>query len=1584
MVSAAVLVLFSLAAPDAKATGISFHKQLRPILQANCYGCHQPAKAKGGYVMTAFDKMLAGGESNEAAIVKGVPDKSALVKLITAGKGGEAEMPKGKKALSSVEVDLIKKWIAEGAVDDTPDNAKARFDMDHPPIYTRQPVISSLDYSPDGKWLAVAGFHEVLLYKADGSERVARLVGLSERIQSLAFSPDGKWLAVTGGLPGRTGEVQVWEVEKRKLALSAPITFDTVYGVSWSPDGKRLAFGCADNSVRAIDAKTGEQVLFQGTHNDWVLGTVFSTDGTHLASVGRDRTAKLTEVASQRFVDNITSITPGALKGGIAAVIRHPKRDEIVIGGADGVPKVYRMHRVTKRVIGDDSNLVKIFPAMNGRISSLAVSRDGRRFVAGSGLDSTGEVAIFSYDFDTRITDRLKMIMTKRAKRRTAAERALLDAYTTEGAKLIARTAIPHGSVYAVAYRPDGKVVAAAGSDGTVRFIDATSGNIVKEVAPAPLGGPGAVVASSTAGAGLAEEHADFIRDVNPVMTKVGCNSGTCHGAAQGKNGFKLSLRGYDPILDVRALTDDLGSRRTNMASPDDSLMLMKATGAVPHVGGQLVKPGDDYYRIMRSWIASGTVLQLDTPRVAKIEVSPKNPTIDKAQGKQQMRVVATYSDGKVRDVTREAFVESGNPEVAAADRTGAMTAIRRGEAAVLARYEGAYAATTLTVMGDRNGFVWQAPPTNNKVDELVADKWRRMKILPSPLTTDAEFIRRVSLDLTGLPPSSEQVATFLADARPTKAKRDTLVDKLIGSDAFIDHWTNKWSDLLQVNRKFLGADGATAFRNWIRNEVATNTPYDQFSRKILTAGGSNRENPAAAYYKILRDPGAITENTTHLFLAVRFNCNKCHDHPFERWTQDQYYETAAFFSRVGLKPDPQTLGETIGGTAVEGAKPLYEVVYEKEKGDVLHERTGKPMTPKFPFEVKVASSDKDTHRDKFAAWVTSAQNPYFAKSYVNRLWGYLLGIGIVEPIDDMRAGNPATNPELLDYLTKEFVGSKFDMRHVLALICKSRTYQLSVATNKWNADDKINYSHAAARRLPAEVLYDAIHQVTGSISKLPGQKPGTRAASATDSAVEAPGGFLATFGRPSRESTCECERTSELRLGAVMSLVSGPTIAEAIADPENAIATLTSREKDDAKLVNGLFMRILNRPATPQEVTAALGMLKSVDEDHGKLSVALAQRKTQVATTQASLAKERETTLAKAKADLDAYEKEFGPGLKEREAKRAEEMAKLDRELRQYEETLPKKLAEWEKKQKVAGDWVSLVPSELEATNGAKLIQETDLSVYASDENTKGNYIIQAETDLRGITAIRLEALADKRLPGEGPGRGTGGRFTLTGIEVQVAPRSNPAKTRKIVLRKPLADFTEEGYDLKAAVDPKTKGKGWSISPATGVTHWATFETKEAVGFPGGTILTITLLHNSEHGDATLGRFRLSVGTGRRPVGLSLPDDLRAILSREAEEDDKMRTTPLMKYIRATDVELQKRMTAYQKVKKPLPLDPKLKDLRERFEQASEPLAEDPTLVQLRDDMDMSSKQMASKRLTVAQDLAWALINSPAFLFNR
>ncbi len=450
----AVLALLSCPGLAQETPAVSFHRDVRPLLAARCAGCHQPAKHKGDLVMTSYSDLVRGGESG-AVVVPGKPEESLLIELVSTVADLPPEMPEDGEPLSEAEVALLVRWIAEGASDDTPAEVATLPSKENPPRYARAPIVTALAYSPDGTLLAVSGHHEVLLHRTDGSGMVERLIGASERIESLAFSPDGRQLAVAAGAPGRAGELQIWKLAERELEQSLPITHDSIFGASWSPDGRLVAFGCTDKTVRAVDAKSGVQVLYQGAHDDWVLGTTFSTDGSHLASVSRDRSMKLIQVATQQFIDNITSITPGALKGGLMAVERRPGVDELLAAGADGTPKLFKMYRVEKRVIGDDFNLIRAFEPMSGRVFSVSWTSDGERFATGSSHQGRGEVRL----------------------------------YRAADAAPLWRAGIPSG-VFTVDCAPNGERVAAGAFDGQVRLLDAASGAVVQEFVPVPLDEP--------------------------------------------------------------------------------------------------------------------------------------------------------------------------------------------------------------------------------------------------------------------------------------------------------------------------------------------------------------------------------------------------------------------------------------------------------------------------------------------------------------------------------------------------------------------------------------------------------------------------------------------------------------------------------------------------------------------------------------------------------------------------------------------------------------------------------------------------------------------------------------------------------------------------------------------------------------------------------------------------------------------------------------------------------------------------------------------------------------------------------------
>jgi hypothetical protein len=980
-----------------------------------------------------------------------------------------------------------------------------------------------------------------------------------------------------------------------------------------------------------------------------------------------------------------------------------------------------------------------------------------------------------------------------------------------------------------------------------------------------------------------------FVKDVMPVISRLGCNAGTCHGSAQGKNGFQLSLRGYDPVFDHRALVDDIGGRRFNRAAPDRSLMLLKPVGVVPHVGGVLTQPGEPYYELLKSWIAEGVKLDLKTPRVAKLDVYPPSSVIPLIGMKQQMTVTATYTDGSTRDVSAEAFLVSSNTEVATIDRQGVITAVRRGETAVLARYEGNYSAATVIIMGDRGGFAWQNTPEFNWIDGLVYAKLKGVKIQPSDVCSDADFVRRLYLDLTGVPPEPDVLKAFLADPKPSQVKRDALVDKLVGSPENVEFWTNKWADLLQVNRKFLGVEGAEAFRKWIKGALIDNMPYDQFCYKLLTGAGSNLANPPAAYMKILRDPTAAMENTTHLFLGVRFNCNKCHDHPFERWTQNQYYELSSYFAQVSFKEDPSRKGQKTDGTAVRGPLPLVEIVEDVAAGEVKNERSGQNAAVKLPFEYVNMPHEGKTRREHLAKWVTSKDNPYFAKSYVNRVWSYLLGVGLIEPIDDIRAGNPPTNPALLDRLTQEFVASKFNVRELVKTICKSRTYQHSVATNLWNKDDDANYSHAIARRLPAEVLYDSIHQATGAPSRLPG---GMRAVALLDPSVKAPGGFFELFGRPARESACECERTSGVQLGPVLNLITGEVLSEALRDPNNRITKIVSAHKDDAGIVEELYLAILCRRPSAKELQVGLEALRGNEPEHANL---LAERKT------------RETALAS------------------------------------HEKQLPTMAAAWEKGISRTPIWEVLQPDAMKSAGGATLTKQPDNSILLSGpNNTPETYTVTFQTKLKGITGLRLEVLSDPKLPAKGPGRAPNGNFVLNEFKLTAGKTGDKEKPVKLI--RPQADFQQEGFPIANAID-NNPDSGWAIAPQLGQSHVAVFEAQNAFGAPEGTTITVTMLQKFPGKEHNIGKFRISATTTKPPVLLQgqVPENITKIIDIPAVERTPEQQAAVLNYYRS--------------------IDPELARLQRRVGEFIVP---------------------ADPRTLGAQDLAWALINSPAFLFNH
>ncbi len=588
-----------------------------------------------------------------------------------------------------------------------------------------------------------------------------------------------------------------------------------------------------------------------------------------------------------------------------------------------------------------------------------------------------------------------------------------------------------------------------------------------------------------------------FRNDLVASLNVGGCNAGACHGTPSGKGGFKLSLRGFDPEADFLQLTRDVLGRRTDRQLPEASLLMQKALGRVPHEGGQRFQPNSLPAQVIRAWLTEGLRSDPPTlPEVKSLEIRPGSRVQLAPARFQQLSIMARFSDGSVRDVTRLTVFSSSDTSVAEVNVNGLVEFRSAGEVAILCRYLMELQTVRLTYLEPRKGFVWTNPPENNYVDKNVFAKLKLLSIPPSELCNDQEYIRRTYLDLCGVLPTGDEVRKFLADG--SSGKRAALVDALLERPEFADFWTMKWSDVLRSSRKTIQIKGTHVFQKWLRGHFVKDTGFDTIVREIITANGSTYANPPANYYRIARDSQNLAETTAQLFFGIRMQCCKCHNHPFERWTQDDYYSMAAWFARVRQKNDVRHPGDAPN-------TPGAEEIYSERGGEVTQPRTGRQMAPKFLGGAIPAIPSRTDRREILAKWLTSTENPFFAKSTVNRIWYHLMGKGVVDPVDDFRDSNPSANDELLDALAKDFSANKFSFKHLIRVIMTSRTYQLSAQATELNKDDSKYFSHAVTKLLPAEPLLDALCQATDVPEKFAGMPTGSRAVQLPDGDSQSP-----------------------------------------------------------------------------------------------------------------------------------------------------------------------------------------------------------------------------------------------------------------------------------------------------------------------------------------------------------------------------------------------------------------------------------------------------------------------------------------------
>jgi Protein of unknown function (DUF1549)/Protein of unknown function (DUF1553)/Bacterial Ig-like domain (group 2) len=673
----------------------------------------------------------------------------------------------------------------------------------------------------------------------------------------------------------------------------------------------------------------------------------------------------------------------------------------------------------------------------------------------------------------------------------------------------------------------------------------------------------------------------NFANQVVPIFTKLACNSGGCHGKASGQNGFKLSLLGFEPAFDYDSLVKEGRGRRLFPTAPDQSLLLKKATGQLPHGGGRRIEPGSHEYRVIARWIASGMpVGKPDDPMVARIEIYPRSRVMQRG-ARQQIVVTAHYSDGSTEDVTRWAQYQSNDPEVAAVAEGGQVeTREHSGQAAVMARYQGQVSVFQATVPLGIPIEQYPSFPAQNFVDELALKQWKSLGLVPSELCTDTEFIRRASLDIIATLPSPEEVKSFVADSDP--AKRLKLIDRLLERPEYASYFAIKWGDILR-NKREGRADyqrGTFRFYDWIRESLDHNTPYDQFVRSILAAIGTPETTPPVTWYRGIRAADAFVDDTAQVFLGMRLQCAKCHHHPFEKWSQEDYYGFAAFFARVGRKP---SLTSQRGGR-------IDEVIFTARTGAVTHPKTGKAMQPRGLGDKVVSVPPGVDPRQKLVDWMVDPKNPFFARAVVNRYWAHFFGRGIVEPMDDLRLTNPPSNPDLIDALADDFVTNGYNLKRLIRTICGSRVYGLSSVPNEYNAKDKQSFARHYPERMSAEVLLDAIAQVTGVPTKFRGLPAGTRAIELPDESVAS--AFLDIFGRPKRDTPCECERVSDASLGQSLMLLNSSDVQSKLAAPAGRAAALVKDPRPESEKVEELFFAAFGRAPSGDEQASALAHL--------------------------------------------------------------------------------------------------------------------------------------------------------------------------------------------------------------------------------------------------------------------------------------------------------------------------------------------------------------------------------------------------------
>ncbi|HWN94571.1 MAG TPA: DUF1549 domain-containing protein [Methylomirabilota bacterium] len=1148
------------------------------LLHANCLSCHNSEKQKAGLELTTRAAALKGGDGGPV-LVPGKPQQSLLLKALAAD--ADPHMPP-KQQLSTDQIERIRRWIAAGAQwDETVltragaprEVALAALPKSYHPVF-------ALALSPDSTRLALGRGNRLVVHDMTTTNFpiVAQTVAHRDAVRSLAWSADGEFLA-SGGFR----DITLWNATELKPIWSVSSNLlDRITALRFAPDDATLIAadgGSAQSGwVRVFARQTGEASAAWLAHGDTIFDLAVSRDGQRLASASGDRLVKVWELDSRKELTQLEHA------GAVYGLAFNSNATEVATVCADKQFKIWDVK--TRGSVVSVNNKKHEFTA-------LTWSADGKMVVASDDAGGLFSFTEFKRHSGAQSSD-------------TARERQL------------ARWSEP---LHAVAISKDGKQMVAGGQDGIVYVVKSDGKLVAKleehseiaEMSPSPLNGERAGVRGGKVQTRLLRSKAlgvttphpqslsplrgeggqksrtseknvsldrpapSFLRDVLPALAKAGCMSGSCHAKAEGQNGFKLSVFSYDPRSDYAEIVKDARGRRVFPAAPSESLLLLKPTMMIEHGGGERIEAGSETYRLLVEWIRGGMVYQhTNEPALVNISVEPHERTYRK-RATQQLRVKANYSDGSMRDVTRLADFVAQEKELAQVSDDGVVrVGTLSGESVIVARYMGFVDAAHVTVPADRTlpQKRYAKLPAHNFIDELAYAQFRKLGLFPSDLCSDAEFLRRSSLDTIGVLPTAEEARNFLASTNTDK--RAQWIEHLLAHPAYADYWANKWADLLRPNPDRVGVKSIFVLDQWLREQFRNNTPYDQFAREILLTEGSNHRDGPAVVYRDRREPTEITTMFSQLFLGTRMECAKCHHHPNEKWSQDDFYQFAAFFGPV--KQKGTGLSPPISGG--------METFYFASAGSVKHPVTDEVMKPRPPDGAPVNVATNVDPRRAFADWLTNPGNSFFAKAAVNRVWASFFSRGFVQPVDDFRVSNPAVSEPLLNAVAADFATHGYDFKHLMRSILSSRLYQLSSTPNEFNLADTKNFSRSYRRRLPAEVLMDAVSDVTGVPDDFTGCAPGTRAIQTWSYKVKSQ--FLDAFGRPNSSSDCPCDRDARTSVVQSLHMMNSRGLQAKLSSKEGRVKKLVDSKMTPEEIVTELHLAAFSRFPTADELKTA------------------------------------------------------------------------------------------------------------------------------------------------------------------------------------------------------------------------------------------------------------------------------------------------------------------------------------------------------------------------------------------------------------